>query len=209
MVREDVPGVQRLVGYIVPAPGSSPEVSEMKTALREIVPEYMIPHALMSLDSIPLNSAGKTARNLLPPPPDAAFDTSAFVAPEGETQTRLAAIWAELLGISRVGVRDNFFDLGGDSILSIRLVSQIRAAGWEVTTRDLFTNQTIESLAAILDGRSSTIPSSTEHEELKGPVPASPISHWFFDTHTRSTSTCPYVANWRTVSTPSACRSPF
>ena len=186
MVREDVPGVQRLVGYIVPAPGSSPEVSEMKTALREIVPEYMIPHALMSLDSIPLNSAGKTARNLLPPPPDAAFDTSAFVAPEGETQTRLAAIWAEQLGISRVGVRDNFFDLGGDSILSIRLVSQIRAAGWEVTTRDLFTNQTIESLAAILDGRSSTIPSSTEHEELKGPVPASPISHWFFDTHTQA-----------------------
>lgn len=182
-VREDVPGVRRLVGYVVPDSGASLDMVTLRSMLREVVPEYMVPQALVPLEALPLSSTGKTVRALLPPPPDEAFSTAAFVAPEGDTQTRLAAIWAQQLGVSRVGAHDNFFDLGGDSILSIRLVSQIRAAGWEVTTKDLFTYQTVESLAAALDQRRPASARRTEYEKVEGPVSTSAISHWFFDSH--------------------------
>ena len=112
------------------------------------MPEYMVPAAFVVLDGLPLNANGKVDRRALPTPE---FDAGAgYVAPRSETERVLADIWAQVLGVERVGVENDFFELGGDSILSIQVVSRVRQAGLWLTTKGIFLHRTIASLASVV-----------------------------------------------------------
>ncbi|HWH00600.1 MAG TPA: amino acid adenylation domain-containing protein, partial [Pilimelia sp.] len=140
-------GHQRLVGYLVPPPGqAAPAPGELRSWLKERLPEYMVPAAFVALEALPVTRHGKVDRRALPDP-DPAADAGEFVAPRTDAERRLAEVWSAVLGVERVGVTDNFFALGGDSILSIQVVSQARRAGLRLTAKDLFLHQTVGELA--------------------------------------------------------------
>ncbi|WP_354683427.1 amino acid adenylation domain-containing protein, partial [Cupriavidus necator] len=171
------PSGARLAAYVVPS-GATVDIAALRTALAAGLPDYMVPAAFVVLDALPLTPNGKLDRRALPAP---AFDSAhAFVAPEGEAETALAAIWTEVLGLSRVGRADNFFELGGDSILSLQIVARARAAGWLLTPRQLFERQTLAELAAVAVPLAQD--AVTDNVVPTGAVPLLPIQAGFFDT---------------------------
>ncbi|MET8178288.1 non-ribosomal peptide synthase/polyketide synthase [Streptomyces sp. NPDC005336] len=177
---EQPSGVKRLVGYVVPAPDASPTAASLRDFLGRILPRHLVPSAFATLDALPLTPHGKVDRRALPDPDPAPASGAGHVAPRTPLESRIATIWADVLGLERVGVHDNFFDLGGDSILSIQVVSRARQAGLRLSTKDLFTHQSVAALAAVAtagrdEGRS---------EPVTGPLPLTPIQRWFFATHT-------------------------
>ncbi|MEU0334314.1 non-ribosomal peptide synthase/polyketide synthase [Streptomyces sp. NPDC006193] len=167
-----------LVAYVVPAPGRTPSPDALRIALRRGLPDHMVPAAFVPLDRIPRTTSGKTDRRALPAPPAQPDSTTGYVAPRPGTEERLAAIWAEVLGVERVGARDNFFALGGDSILSIQIVSRARQAGLALTTKDVFRHQTVAELALRV-GEAAPRPAAAD--ETPGRAPLTPIQHWYLD----------------------------
>ncbi|HEY4596324.1 MAG TPA: amino acid adenylation domain-containing protein, partial [Thermoanaerobaculia bacterium] len=146
MMREDTPGNPLLAAYYVPA-GEPADADALRAALRKELPEHMVPSWLLSLDALPLTASGKVDRKALPAP-DAERSGREFVAPEGEVQERLAAIWAEILRVERVGARDSFFELGGHSLIATQVLSRVREAfGVELPLRALFETPTVAGLA--------------------------------------------------------------
>jgi len=126
-VREDRPGDVRLVAYIVTLPGQDVTVTEVRKHLRSTLPDYMIPQHVVELEAFPMTPNGKIDRKALPSPFSAgALEEDVYIAPRTETERALAAIWQEVLGVGRVGIHDNFFDMGGHSLLSIHLITCIR-----------------------------------------------------------------------------------
>ncbi|MEU9985116.1 amino acid adenylation domain-containing protein [Streptomyces sp. NPDC050856] len=188
VVREDSPGVRRLVAYVV-AEGVT--AGGIRAAASAALPEYMVPAAVVLLDELPLNANGKLDRAALPRPSHDALAGAAYVEPRTETERLLAGIWAELLGVDRVGVEDNFFELGGDSILSIQVVSRARKAGLDLTSKDVFVRQTVAGLAAGL-GAGAESPSAgarevaAEQGAVTGRVPLTPVQRWFLDSHPKA-----------------------
>ncbi|HEY0640462.1 MAG TPA: amino acid adenylation domain-containing protein, partial [Pseudonocardiaceae bacterium] len=173
-------GHPRLVAYLVAdgRPGSA----ELREALRRELPEHLVPSAFVRLDRLPLTSSGKLDRGALPAPDldgDAHRETT-HVAPRTPMERELAAVWAEVLGVERVGATDNFFGLGGDSILSIQVVSRARRAGLRLTSRDVFLHQTVAELATVVTREATEEPAAPV---VTGPAPLTPIQHWFFETH--------------------------
>ncbi len=148
VAREDAPGGRGLVAYLTAAPGIAlPGAAELRAHLARGLPEHMLPAAFVALDSLPLTPSGKTDRRALPAPGGSA--AAAYVAPRNAAEEALAAIWAEVLGTGRVGVHDGFSEMGGHSLLAMRLVSRARAAlGVEIPLRDVFEAQTVAALAA-------------------------------------------------------------
>jgi amino acid adenylation domain-containing protein len=149
MLREDVPNDKRLVAYIVPRQGQEPAVSQLRTFLKERIPDYMVPSLFIFLDSLPLTSNGKINKRALPAPqglrPDIAAD---YVAPQTPVEQVIASIWQRLLQIEKVGIYDNFFDLGGHSLLTIQVKSELKKAlNEDIPVVDLFKYPTINSLA--------------------------------------------------------------
>jgi amino acid adenylation domain-containing protein/non-ribosomal peptide synthase protein (TIGR01720 family) len=181
VAHEDQPGVRRLVGYLVSGE-PAPDPAELRTFLRARLPEHLIPAAFVALAAFPLGSSGKLDRAALPAPE---FGTAGpeHVAPRTRTETVLAQVWGEVLGIERVGVHDNFFALGGDSILSIQVVSLARRRGLALRSKDLFLHQTVAALAARVGVADDEV---VEDAPVVGAVPLTPIQHWFFDTHPRA-----------------------
>jgi acyl carrier protein len=155
VTREDTPGDKRLIAYLVAAtPESSTlNTSELRGFLKERVPEYMLPSAFVFLAQLPLTPNGKVDKKALPAPDTERPELeNAFVAPETPTEQRLAAIWTRLLGINRVGLYDNYFELGGDSLLATQLASQIRKVfEVELPLTDLFQHPTLAELSAIIE----------------------------------------------------------
>ncbi|MGW4767727.1 amino acid adenylation domain-containing protein [Nocardia sp. NPDC004278] len=139
-------GAKVLVAYVLPHAGSSVDTGELATFVGERLPEYMVPAAIVVLDHLPLTPIGKLDRKALPEP---VFAASEFRAPVGDIETIIAEIFAAVLGVERVGLDDSFFALGGDSILSIQLVSRAKARGVVFTARDVFDHRTVEALAEI------------------------------------------------------------
>ncbi|NBD14537.1 non-ribosomal peptide synthetase, partial [Corallococcus silvisoli] len=138
---------KRLIGYAVAKEGHSLAVDTLRAGLRQGMPEYMIPAALVLLDALPLNANGKVDRRALPEP-EAARAGDASVAPRTRMEAKLASVWAEVLRVPRVGVTDNFFALGGHSLLATQVVSRIRTSlGVEMPLRLLFEAPTVEALA--------------------------------------------------------------
>ncbi|HEX8149207.1 MAG TPA: amino acid adenylation domain-containing protein [Pyrinomonadaceae bacterium] len=137
-------------GRETPAPlvrlDHSPESLRRHLAAR--VPVYMVPSAFVILERMPLTPSGKLDKRALPAP-DVSGAAAAYVAPSGPAEEALAAIWSQVLGVARVGARDNFFDLGGDSILSIQIISRANRAGLRLTPAQIFTHQTVGELAAV------------------------------------------------------------
>jgi amino acid adenylation domain-containing protein/FkbM family methyltransferase len=143
---------ERLVGYVVSAAGVT--VNELREHLRANLPEYMVPSIIVILDQVPLTPNGKVDRAALPAPdPSGALVTGMFVAPRTELEGTIAAIWQSVLGLEKVGVNDNFFDLGGHSLLLVKVYSELRVeTGMEIAMLKLFEYPTVSSLAAFLSG---------------------------------------------------------
>ncbi|MFD8922917.1 amino acid adenylation domain-containing protein, partial [Streptomyces sp. NPDC059569] len=185
MVREDRPGVKRIVAYVVPSVsgGGGVESAVLREHAAAELPAYMVPSAFVVLDALPVNASGKVDRTALPAPSDEPADE--YAAPRNETERVLTAIWTDVLDAGRVGIHDNFFSLGGDSILSIQVVSRARQAGLELSSRDVFARQTVAALAAgagAADTGQST--SAAEQDVVSGEVGPTPVRDWFFATHT-------------------------
>ena len=126
LVREDEPGNKQLVGYVVPREGRSPTAEDLRQFVKQKLPEYMAPAHFVFLDSIPLTTNGKVDRKALPAPSyEGVSSAREYVAPRTETEKALADIWAKLLKVERIGIHDDFFDMGGHSLMAMRAVSQI------------------------------------------------------------------------------------
>ncbi|MFF0463127.1 amino acid adenylation domain-containing protein [Streptomyces mexicanus] len=150
-VREDTPGDQQLVAYLVPAEGADPDAlapAALRDRLGETLPPYMVPTAYLRLEALPLTGNGKLDRRALPAPGRAATAVGEHVAARDDDERAMAAVWAEVLGLDTVGVHDNFFDLGGDSLRAVALVGALRGAGWETSVRDVFEHRTVARLRA-------------------------------------------------------------
>ncbi|OLF09115.1 hypothetical protein BLA60_21305 [Actinophytocola xinjiangensis] len=149
-------------------------VASVREHLGEWLPEYMVPTAFVALDALPLTPNGKLDRAALPAP-GRQVSTSGR-APTTPAEEVLATLFAEVLGVPSVGVDDGFFELGGNSITSIQLVSRARAAGLEFTPRDVFVLRTVEALAALA---ATAEPETPEDAEDTGPFEPTPIMHWW------------------------------
>lgn len=183
VVREDVPGARRVVAYVEGAGSASTDAQQLREALGAVLPSYMVPAAIVFIDSIPLNANGKADLRQLPAPTSDDVLTTDFLAPRTPTEEALAGAWSELLGLDKVGVRENFFDLGGDSILAIQLLARIRALGFSVSTKDLFKYQDIASLAEALDARQAENKHGSSLLDEVGEVDFNAVQQWFVETH--------------------------
>jgi hypothetical protein len=167
LAREDAPGERRLVAYVVWE--AEEAAGEIREGLRRQLPEYMVPASFVSLDSLPLTPNGKVDRGALPvPEAPKEGGAAAYMSPVGEVEETVAAVWRELLGVERVGAEDNFFDLGGHSLLLAQVQDRLQAlypeAGLGIV--ELFEHPTVRSLAARLRRRPTATPVA--------PVPAVP-----------------------------------
>ncbi|WP_156737610.1 non-ribosomal peptide synthase/polyketide synthase, partial [Mycobacterium sp. E735] len=169
VAREDRPGDKRLVAYLT---GQADPV-EVRAALAERLPAYMIPAAVVAMPALPLTPNGKLDTRALPAPEYS--DGEQYRAPGNAVEEILAGIYAQVLGLDRVGVDDSFFDLGGDSISSMQVVTRARAAGLICRTRDLFVEQTVARLARVAEVAEA---GTGVIDEGVGPVAATPIMHW-------------------------------
>src|SRR5579883_43167 len=170
---------QRIVAYIVPNQEQTLIVDDLKKFLREKLPEYMMPSAFVLLKTLPLTPNGKVDRQSLPNPEQERSELAdPFAAPRTPEEKALAQIWSQALGLKQVGIHDNFFTLGGDSILSIQVVAKAHQAGLHLIARQLFQHPTIAELAAVA---SITQAIQAEQEPITGLLPLTPIQHWFFE----------------------------
>jgi non-ribosomal peptide synthase protein (TIGR01720 family) len=176
LAREDHPGEKRLVAYMVPVDQSASGLEGLRSFLKGKLPEYMVPSAFLALEALPLTPNGKVDRRALPAPERRVVE--GYVPPCTPTEELLAGIWAEVLRQERVGRHDNFFALGGDSILCIQVTARAHQAGLYLTPKQLFQHQSIAELAVIV----STGPTIEADQGLvSGAVPLTPIQRWFFE----------------------------
>ncbi|WP_223759687.1 non-ribosomal peptide synthetase [Myxococcus sp. RHSTA-1-4] len=151
VLRDDGPTGPRLVAYVAGA-GQRPDTVALRGALSQRLPAHLVPSALVALDALPLTPNGKADREALPAPEAALAGDADFVPPSTPTEEALAALWRELLGVRRVGARDDFFELGGHSLLSVQLSSRVRERlGVELPVAALFATPTLGELAARID----------------------------------------------------------
>jgi glycopeptidolipid biosynthesis protein len=170
VAREDRPGDKRLVGYIT----GTADSAELRRTLAERLPAYMVPAAVVVLESVPLTVNGKLDKRALPAP-EYRGGAGEFRAPATDVEKMLADIYAQVLGVERVGVDDSFFALGGDSIMSMQVVARARAVGLLCRPRDILLEQTVARLAAAVEA--ATGPADSV-DEGTGPVVATPIMRW-------------------------------
>jgi len=144
---------KRLIAYLVPEPGASVSINQLRTYLRQFLPEYMVPASFVILDTLPLNTNGKVDRKALPDINGTRPDLeAAYVPPQTELERVIAAIWQEVLNIEKVGLNDNFFDLGGHSLLLFKVHTRLEEAlSRSVSMVDLFRYPTVSALADYLN----------------------------------------------------------
>jgi amino acid adenylation domain-containing protein/non-ribosomal peptide synthase protein (TIGR01720 family) len=172
IAREDRPGDKRLVGYVT----GDVDPAAARAALGDRLPSYMVPSAVVAVAALPLTVNGKLDTKALPAPDYQ--DVDSYRAPSDAVEEILADIYAQVLGLERVGVDESFFELGGDSILSMQVVARARAAGVLCRPRDIFVEQTVAGLARVAtlsDGDNDVV------DEGVGPLLATPIIRWLHD----------------------------
>ncbi|MEV4434130.1 amino acid adenylation domain-containing protein [Streptomyces sp. NPDC049555] len=174
-VREDTPGHKQLVGYVVPAEGAALDAADVLAHAAGPLPAHMVPAAVVVLDDLPLTPNGKLDRKALPAPQfEGAVQQDA--APRTALEETLAGLFADVLGREEIGVDDSFFELGGDSIVSIQLVARARRLGLQLTPKEVFELKTVAALAAAV---AEATPSAQAAQEAgTGPLPATPVMRW-------------------------------
>ena len=173
LAREDGPGQKRLVAYVVAGADREIDVAALRAQLGASLPDYMVPSGFVVLGSLPLTPNGKLDRGALPAPD---LTPQVVRLPRTPQEEVLCALYAEVLGVARVGIDDSFFALGGDSIMSIQLVSRARKAGLEITPRAVFQHQTVAALASsatVAAGKAAAVA-----DIAVGSMAATPIMHW-------------------------------
>nr|WP_312017320.1 phosphopantetheine-binding protein [Bradyrhizobium liaoningense] len=156
LARENDAGDKHLIAYVVCAPeagsdegGGGGLAGALRAHLSARLPDYMVPSAFVRLAALPLTVNGKLDRNALPAPADQAYALAAYQSPQGAVETALAQIWAELLGVERIGRNDHFFELGGHSLLAVQMSSRLsQAVGVELPLSTLFARPVLSDLAA-------------------------------------------------------------
>lgn len=173
------PGVKRLAAYVTPRDGAAADRAALRRALAGRLPDYMVPDAITLLPALPLNRNGKVEHARLPPPahppsPDGedATGDAGIEAVGSERLSAVLTVWREVLGTDRIGPADNFFQLGGDSILAIRTVAALGRRGWQVSIRDILVHQRAAALAAVLQPQGSADGGPAEAAPADGPLPA-------------------------------------
>ncbi len=178
-VGEGAPAAHRLVAFAAATGEGADVAAELGAFLQARLPPYMVPPRVEVLAELPRTPNGKVdRRSLARRARSGAAEAEDFVAPRTALEERLAAIWGEVLGRRRVGVHDNFFALGGDSIMSIQVVAKASAARLGFTTQDLFRHQTIAELATAARTADTA---AGDRTPVTGPAPLTPIQRWFFD----------------------------
>ena len=175
LAREDRPGHKQLVGYVVASHHAIDQLA-LRRALAGQLPDYMVPAAIVVLDALPLTPNGKLDRKALPSPD---FTPALSRAPRTRHEDLLADLFAQVLGLERVGIDDSFFDLGGDSISSIQLVSRARKAGLVLTPRHVFQHPSVAALAAVAAPVAAR-PNGAGDVAI-GPVQLTPIVRWWLE----------------------------
>ncbi|MGA8942997.1 MAG: condensation domain-containing protein, partial [Thermoactinomyces sp.] len=172
--RQDLSGEPQLCAYYVPSAPCT--VDELRQHLGKELPDYMIPGYFVQMEALPLTANGKVDKKRLPKP--AQMDTGTrYVAPSGQTEQILAQLWQEVLQVDRVGVQDHFFELGGDSIKAMQIVSRLKLHRLKAGLRDLFQYPTIRELAPHVQKATEEV----EEEAVTGEVALTPIQHWLFE----------------------------
>ncbi|EME22130.1 non-ribosomal peptide synthetase [Rhodococcus triatomae BKS 15-14] len=181
VAHDDGAGRVRLVEYLVAEPGTVLDRDGLREFLAGELAAHMVPAALIELDALPLTVNGKLDRKALPEP-DFGAAAGAGREPATETESTLGALFAEVLGLDRVGVDDSFFALGGDSIMSIQLVARAKDGGLHLTPRQVFEHKTVAALAAVAESADTAVPVL---DELPGggvgSFPVTPIVRWLLD----------------------------
>jgi non-ribosomal peptide synthase protein (TIGR01720 family) len=182
VARETDSNMPRLVAYVAGA--KLPEARALDELCRPWLstrlPEYFVPAVFVGLSALPRTPNGKLDRRALPEPPDPGTgeDEADFATPRTATEATLAEIWAQVLKLSRVGIHDNYFALGGDSIQVLQLVAQAREAGMEVSPKSVFSNPTVADLARTIGAAPEKV--TVMEDDLSGALPLTPIQKWFF-----------------------------
>ncbi|ABX04502.1 MAG TPA: non-ribosomal peptide synthase [Herpetosiphon sp.] len=187
IVREDRPGHKRLVGYLIAKTqmrsvgaqtDPSLDLAAINQQLRERLPEYMWPSALIELASFPLTSNGKLDRQALPAPEAEQATPTSSTPLQSPLEQQLADLWSVALGQTIASREVNFFSLGGDSIIAMQVVSRARAAGLNLSPRQLFQHQTIAELALMLEQQASSLALEQPSYQLEGEIAWTSIGHW-------------------------------
>jgi amino acid adenylation domain-containing protein/non-ribosomal peptide synthase protein (TIGR01720 family) len=171
------PAATRLAAYVVAEQKLT--VADLRAFLADRLPDYMLPAAFVTIETLPRTPNGKVDRRALPPPGTAKLETErVFVAPRNRFEQVLAETWQRVLGVERVGIHDNYFELGGDSILSLQIVARANQAGLSITPMQVFQYQTIAELA---EHAATPAPRTitAEQGDVVGEVPLTPIQRWF------------------------------
>ncbi|MBI6710660.1 amino acid adenylation domain-containing protein, partial [Pseudomonas syringae] len=156
--REDIPGDQRLVAYYTQsAEHTAVDIETLRGHLQQQLPEYMVPAIYVLLEAMPLTPNGKLDRKALPAPDAQALISRGYEAPQGEVETLLASIWADVLKVEQVGRHDHFFELGGHSLLAVKLIERMRQVGLSADVHVLFGQPTVAALAAAAGGGSEVV----------------------------------------------------
>jgi acyl carrier protein len=154
VVRELAPGDSRLIAYVVAVPGAELNLTRVRTTARRVLPQYMLPSAIVPLDAFPLTRNGKIDRKALPIPENVEAVATVYVAPRTPTEDGVVAAWRDVLRRERVGVHDNFFELGGHSLIAMRIMSRIQESfGVRLPLNAVLEWPTVEQLAAKIDER--------------------------------------------------------
>ncbi|MBD1942156.1 non-ribosomal peptide synthetase, partial [Coleofasciculus sp. FACHB-712] len=151
LAREDMPNDRRLVAYVVPNHDAELSINELRDRLKQSLPEYMVPSAFVFLDTLPLTPNGKVNRRALPAPENQRLELAVYQPPQSEIEKTIATVWKTVLNLEKVGIHDNFFDLGGHSLLMLQVNHKLRTVfNREISVVTLFQNPTIYSLAQYL-----------------------------------------------------------
>ena len=159
IVREDTPGDKKLVAYIVKKENQETDIPELRTYLKTKIPDYMVPSAFVFIDKFPLTPNGKIDRKVLPSPQESApQEAKAYLEPQTDLQKRLADIWCEVLKSKRIGIDENFFEIGGHSMLAVTLMVKVeKEIGVRLPLASLFDHGTIQDMAILLEKETGAI----------------------------------------------------
>ncbi|WP_108661739.1 non-ribosomal peptide synthetase [Acuticoccus kandeliae] len=176
-ILHDADGHPRLVAWYTCRPGRAVEPADLRARLERTLPAYMVPSAFVPLERMPVNTSGKIDLGALPPPTSSAAPNAATAVPDDDVAARVLAIWRSVLRSDAIGVDDDFFSVGGDSILTIQVVARCREAGLHFAPRDIFEARTVARLARRL---ADMAPAAASAAVPDGPPLLTPIQRWFF-----------------------------